>query len=99
MVREKERQNDDPVVVDLVLPQDPVAAEAESERVMAALAHHLAGGRPVVLGTEEAGGHVVRVVRDRIDLGRRLARAGPPSDGGSRGGPAPAPAPSRRGPS
>jgi uncharacterized protein (DUF58 family) len=82
MVREKERQTDDPVVVDLVLPPDPAAAEAESERVMAALAHHLERGRPVVLGTVEADGHVIRVVRDRIDLGRRLARAvGSPSAG------------------
>ena len=30
----------------------------------------------MVLVTLEADGHVVRVVRDRIDLGRRLARAG-----------------------
>ena len=46
MVREKERQTDDPIVVDLTLPADPVAAEAESERVMAALCQHLARGRP-----------------------------------------------------
>ena len=97
MVREKERQTDDPVVVDLALPPDPVAAEAESERVMAALAHHLVRGRPVVLGTVEADGHVVRVVRDRIDLGRRLARAvGSPSAG--RRPPGPAAADGGRGP-
>ncbi len=88
MVREKERQTDDPVVVELVLPADPIAAEAESERVMAALAHHLARGRPVVLGTVEADGHVVRVVRDRIDLGRRLARAvGSPAGAADSAGP------------
>jgi uncharacterized protein (DUF58 family) len=79
MVREKERQTDEPIVVDLALPPDPVAAEAESERVMAALSHHLMRGQPVVLGTQEAEGHTVRVVRDRIDLGRRLARAVPSS--------------------
>jgi uncharacterized protein (DUF58 family) len=77
MVREKERQTDDPVVVDLVLPPDPGAAEAESERVMASLTHYLLRGRPVVLGTRERHGPVVRAVRDRIDLGRRLARAVP----------------------
>ena len=42
---------------------------------MAALADHLLRGRPVVLGTTEADGRVVQAVRDRIDLGRRLARA------------------------
>jgi uncharacterized protein (DUF58 family) len=103
MVREKERQTDDPVVVDLTLPPDPVAAEAESERVMAALAQILVRGRPVVLGTVEADGHVVRVVRDQIDLGRRLARAvGSPSAGSpSAGSPGPPPtvdAVRRRGP-
>jgi hypothetical protein len=85
MVREKERQTDDPIVVDLTLPADPVAAEAESERVMAGLSHYLVRGRPVVLGTLEADGHTVRVVRDRIDLGRRLARAVAPGSGGSGG--------------
>ena len=55
---------------------------------MAALAHHLARGRPVVLGTVEADGHVVRVVRDRIDLGRRLARAvGSPAGAADSAGP------------
>jgi len=103
MVREKERHTDDPVVVDLTLPPDPVAAEAESERVMAALAQILVRGRPVVLGTVEADGHVVRVVRDQIDLGRRLARAvGSPSAGSpSAGSPGPPPtvdAVRRRGP-
>ena len=39
MVRESERPTDDPVFVELVLPDDPVAAEAEAERIMA-------GGRP-----------------------------------------------------
>jgi hypothetical protein len=75
MVRERERQTDDPIVVELVLPTDPLAAEAECERVMASLSHVLARGGPVVLGSREAEGRVVRLVRDRVDLGRRLARA------------------------
>ncbi len=75
MVREKERQVDDPIVVQLSLPADRQAAEAESERMMGALTHYLIEGRPVVLGTDEVDGRVTRVVRDRIDLGRRLARA------------------------
>jgi uncharacterized protein (DUF58 family) len=77
MVRESERQRDDPVTVDLVLPADPDRAEAEAERTMAEIGAELEAGREVVLGTDEAGGHVTRFVRDRIDLGRRLARAVP----------------------
>ena len=75
MVRENERQTDDPVFVDLVLPADLLAAEAECETVMASLTVSLMRGRAVVLRTREPEGPVVRVVRDRIDLGRRLARA------------------------
>jgi Protein of unknown function DUF58 len=78
MVREKERQTDDPIVADLVLPSDPLAAEAECEKVMASLLNYLMRGQPVVLGTREADGGRRAPVRDRIDLGRRLARAVPP---------------------
>jgi hypothetical protein len=77
MVRERERQTEDPVVIDVMLPPDPLEAEAESERVMAAVNLCLIRGQPVVLGTREPDGHVMRPVRDRIDLGRRLARAVP----------------------
>ena len=35
MVRERERQTDEPVVIEVVLPADPAEAEAEAERVMA----------------------------------------------------------------
>lgn len=75
MVRESERQRDDPVTVDLVLPRDSDRAETEAERAMAQVSGLLAAGRDVVLGTDEEGGHVTRYVSDRIDLGRRLARA------------------------
>ena len=77
MVRESERQTDDPVLVELVLPDAPTAAEAEAERMMAAVGNCLDGHRPVVLVTREADGRVARPVVDRIDLGRRLARAVP----------------------
>ncbi|HEY4928526.1 MAG TPA: DUF58 domain-containing protein [Acidimicrobiales bacterium] len=77
MVRESERQVDDPVVVDLVLPDDPAAAEEEAERMMAAVGNCLARRKPVVLITREAGGRVIRSVADTVDLGRRLARAVP----------------------
>ncbi len=77
MVREKERQTDDPIVIDLVLPPDPVEAESMAERAMAVIGAHLARGRPVLLGTYEQDGHLMQPVRDRVDLGRRLARALP----------------------
>ncbi len=75
MVRERERQTEEPVVIEVTLPADPAEAEAESERVMGAVSRYLARGRPVVLATLEAEGRCVRMVRDRVDLGRRLARA------------------------
>jgi uncharacterized protein (DUF58 family) len=77
MVREKERQTDDPIVVEVVLPPDPLEAEQESERVMATVSRELGRGRPVALATFEAEGRTVRLVHDRIELGRRLARAVP----------------------
>jgi uncharacterized protein (DUF58 family) len=85
MVRERERPTNDPIMVDVVLPADPHKAEKESERVMAAVARYLARGQPVVLATLEVEGRTVRLVRDRVDLGRRLARAvappGPSEEG------------------
>jgi hypothetical protein len=42
---------------------------------MATVGAQLAAGRTVLLGTTEATGPVRRAVRDRVDLGRRLARA------------------------
>jgi hypothetical protein len=38
---------------------------------------HLAAGVPVLLITREPGGQIVRPVVDRVELGRRLARAVP----------------------
>jgi hypothetical protein len=77
MVREKERQTDDPVVIDLVLSTEPAEAEALAERAMTVIGGHLARGRRVLLGTSEPEGHRFQTVRDRVDLGRRLARAVP----------------------
>jgi uncharacterized protein (DUF58 family) len=81
MVRERERQNEEPVVIEVVLPRDPAEAEAEAERVMGVVARCLTQGQLVVLGTLEEEGRCVRPVRDRVDLGRRLARAVPPAGG------------------
>ena len=75
MVSETDRATDIPVVVDVTLPPDPEAAEREAERVMALVSRYLSRGVPVVLCSFEPGGRTVRVVLDRIELGRRLARA------------------------
>ncbi len=77
MVRESERPTDDPVFVELVLPREPDAAEAEAERTMAGVTECLARHQPVVLATSEPAGRVVRPVAGQLDLGRRLARAVP----------------------
>ena len=77
MVRESERPTDDPVYVELALPHDPAAAEAEAERMMSGISDCLARQQPVVLASLEESGRVVRPVTDRLDLGRRLARAVP----------------------
>ncbi len=77
MVRESERPTDDPVFVELELPRDPAAAEAEAERMMAAVSECLARRQPVVLATHEDTGRIVRAVTDTVELGRRLARAVP----------------------
>ncbi len=44
MVRERERQTDEPVVVEVVLPADPAAAETVSERVMGAVDRPVGSG-------------------------------------------------------
>jgi uncharacterized protein (DUF58 family) len=86
MVRETDRQTDDPIIVDVVLPPDPQQAEMESERIMATVSPYLARGQSVVLATLEPEGRAVRLVRDRVDLGRRLARAVPPPTATGSGG-------------
>ncbi len=82
MVRESERPRDDPVTLDLLLSPDSDRAEAEAEQAMAQVSDALDAGREVVLGTDEPDGPVRRWVRDRTDLGRRLARAVPPPRAG-----------------
>jgi uncharacterized protein (DUF58 family) len=77
MVREHERQTDDPVIVEVELPPDGDEAEAKVERIMATVHRELVRGEVVILVTREPDGRVTRVVRDPIDLGRRLARAVP----------------------
>ena len=97
MVRERERETNDPITVEVVLPSDPREAEAITERVMAVVAHHLIRGQPVLLATHEPGGRTVRMVRDGVDLGRRLARATTTAD--TRAEQSPSPSRRRRSPS
>jgi hypothetical protein len=75
MISEAEQPADQPVVVEVVLPTDPEAAERTAEHVMADVAHHLARGVPVLLITLEPTGKTVGTILDRVELGRRLARA------------------------
>jgi uncharacterized protein (DUF58 family) len=75
MVSETEIPTDSPVVVDVTLPPDPDAAEREAERVMSMVAGYLTRGVPVMMSSFEPGGRTFRLVPDRIELGRRLARA------------------------
>ncbi len=77
MVRESERQTDDPVTVEVVLAADPVEAERTAERMMATVGACIDRRQPVVLITHEETGRVVGTVTGRTDLGRRLARAVP----------------------
>jgi uncharacterized protein (DUF58 family) len=75
MVIETERATDSPVVIDVLLPADVEGAEREAERVMAVVSEYLSRGVPVMVSSLEPGGRVVGLVLDRIELGRRLARA------------------------
>lgn len=82
MVRETERPTDLPVVIEATLPAEPDAAERAAERVMSLVTDHLVTGTSVILVTREAAGRTVQApVRDRIELGRRLARAVAPVAG------------------
>jgi uncharacterized protein (DUF58 family) len=96
MVREKERQTDEPSVVEVVLPADPLEAESVTERVMATVGRTLRVGQPVLLVTDEIGGRRREVVRDRVGLGRRLARAVPAPQAQAPSPPVPPTPPPRR---
>jgi uncharacterized protein (DUF58 family) len=85
MVRETERAIEDPVVIDVTLPSDAAAAEATCERARGTGCAWLARGRVVILSTDEEGRRVTAPVRDPVELGRRLARARPPSGGSAPG--------------
>ncbi len=89
MVREAEQPTDEPVVVEVVLPDDLVAAERTAGEAMATLVALVGRGEHVVLVTDEPGGRVVAPVADVVDAGRRLARAVARRAGAAGGGAAP----------
>jgi hypothetical protein len=85
MIREVERPAAEPVALTVVLPMDPDAAERKAEKALGAVVCFLRDGVPVLLGTRETSGPVVRPVEDRRQAGRRLARAVPGAVGAGDG--------------
>jgi hypothetical protein len=75
MIREMETPGAEPVTVTVELPADFEEAERMAERAMATVMLLLDDGTPVLLATTEITGEVVSPVIDRMDAGRRLARA------------------------
>lgn len=75
MVRDVEGPVGRPAEMVLVLPADPVAAEAEAERAMATVTELLDRDVPVMLTTDEYDRSVTALVRDHRDAARRLAAA------------------------
>ncbi|HET6875267.1 MAG TPA: DUF58 domain-containing protein [Acidimicrobiales bacterium] len=75
MVRDLEELHGPPAEMVVVLPPDPVAAEATAEAAMAEILAFLEADRPVLLTTTERSGTRTAVVADRRTAGRRLAAA------------------------
>jgi uncharacterized protein (DUF58 family) len=75
MVREMEGPATSPVVVEVVLPVDPDAADRKAERVMGTVAELFRRGDSVLLITTEAGGTRADHVSTLGEAGRRLALA------------------------
>jgi uncharacterized protein (DUF58 family) len=77
MVREFETPRGQPVTVTVVLPDDAEEAERAAERAFGTVARLLDRQIDIILATDEADGPVVALVPDRLQAGRRLARAVP----------------------
>lgn len=75
MVRESEEPSAQPITLKLSLPYDDEAAERATERALGTAMAVLDRGAPLILATDEQSGPVVEPVADRIEAGRRLARA------------------------
>jgi len=81
MVREMEAPLANPVLIRVLLPDDPERADEEAGRVLGTVSALLNTGRGVVLQTLEAIGPVSAAVGSTTAAGRRLARALPEIQG------------------
>jgi uncharacterized protein (DUF58 family) len=81
MVKEMESSIAEPVTVTVVLPSDFDAAERVAESALGTVVALLDQGIPVVLATNEPRGPRDDQVDDRLQAGRRLARAVPQTAG------------------
>ena len=75
MVREVDRLETDPVVVEVTLPEDADVADEIAEWALGTVVALRDGGSPVLLLTTEVSGERLGAVADRGAAGRRLARA------------------------
>ena len=77
MVRETEYPASRQLTLTVSLPFDEELAERSSERALGTAMAALDHGTPLVMATDEAAGPAVAPVVDRLEAGRRLARAIP----------------------
>ena len=75
MVRELEAPSVQPVTLRLTLAHDEDAAERAAEQALGTAVAILDRGTPLVMATDEARGPVLASVENRLEAGRRLARA------------------------
>jgi uncharacterized protein (DUF58 family) len=75
MVRDLEGPSAEPITVTVALPPDPDEAERVAEQALGTVVVLLDRGAPVLLATTEATGPLAAPVVERLDAGRRLARA------------------------
>lgn len=75
MVREMEEPSAQPVTLKLSLPHDDEAAERAAEQALGTALALLLRRSALVMVTDEISGEVTAPVRDRLEAGRRLARA------------------------
>jgi len=75
MVREVEEPSAHPVTLKVTLPNDVDAAEREAEHALGTAVAVLDRGGSLLMVTSEVEGPVTGAVADRLEAGRRLARA------------------------
>jgi uncharacterized protein (DUF58 family) len=75
MVREMELPAQQHVTIKISLPPDEVEAERTAETAMGTAIEALDRATPLVMATDEPEGPVIALVLDRLEAGRRLARA------------------------